>query len=129
MFYGNCQNCFPNFTQQFANFPESFSEYLLKFISELVSWKRRLPFSHFLITIIFRMYWLSLQYITISSIGLIFSPISLIFLDQQRRKMMEAVANELYHIQNPSKFLIILYFWKFSLASFMHQSFNRGEIL
>ena len=50
-------------------------------------------------------------------------------LDQKRRKMMETVANDLYHFQNPPKLLIILYFWKFSLASFMHQSFNRGEIL
>ena len=52
-----------------------------------------------------------------------------ICLDQQWRKMMETVANDLYHFQNPPKLLIILYFWKFSLASFMHQSFNRGEIL
>ena len=50
-------------------------------------------------------------------------------LDQKRRKMMETVANDLYHFQNPPKLLVILYFWKFSLASFMHQSFNRGEIL
>ena len=94
-----------------------------------MSWKWRLPFFYFFVTIIFRMCWLSLQYITI-----FFHWFNLFFyfficLDQQWRKMMETVANDLYHFQNPPKLLIILYFWKFSLASFMHQSFNRGEIL